>query len=63
MTSKEKYTDEVERMVKRYEEINQRAKTVIRKPTAEELKFYEEVLAQHNSPKYPGGLTYQKGES
>ena len=45
MTSKEKYTDEVERMVKRYEEINRRAKTVIRKPTPEELKFYEEVLS------------------
>ena len=63
MTSKEKYTDEVERMVKRYEEINRRAKTVIRKPTPEELKFYEEILAQHNSSKYSGGLTYQKGES
>lgn len=63
MTSKEKYADEVERMVKRYEEINRGAKTVIRKPTPEELKFYEEILAQHDSPKYPGGLTYQKGES
>ena len=63
MTSKEKYANEVKCMIKKYEEINQRAKTVIRKPTAEELKFYEEVLAQHDSPKFPGGLTYQKGES
>lgn len=60
MTSKEKYEEEVDRMTRRYEMINKRAKTIVRKPTQEELKFYEEILEKNDKPNYIGDLTYLK---
>ena len=58
-TWKQKYYDEVERMTLICEQINQRAETIVRKPTAEELEYYYSVI---NTPKETYLSKYMKGK-
>ena len=40
---KEKYYDEVARSTRKYERLNRKTKTIVRKPTEEELAQYSKI--------------------
>ena len=42
---KEKYYDEVARSTRKYERLNRKTKTIVRKPTEEELAQYAKIQA------------------